>query len=204
MEQNNDENDPQQKRSKIYVFAIQVIFSVIIGISFTSYYQVLVPIQVNFEQAMILVAFATVVVSLVGYSITMKSKHHKKFYRFVIDLVLLYLYFQLIYSPLHGFNYFISLFPWIFGLYIVWQYLESIEYSESFSNKIKYSGPTFVGFVIIWGLYQFYPNKIQIISQKISSLEYGSPGIIELIILVTIFVLVMLFRFLYWWFEEKK
>ena len=90
------EESTSKINSKIYVLTIQILFGIIIGISFTDYHNELVPFNPNFETAMIGVAFATVVVSLVGYSIAIKHRHHKNFLRFGLDVLLLYLYYQLV------------------------------------------------------------------------------------------------------------
>lgn len=195
MKQNNNENNTQKDRSRVYVFAIQILFAVIIGVSFTSYFKVLVPIQGSFEQAMILVAVTTVLASLVGYSITVGEKYHKKYYRFIIDLILLYLYFQLIFSPLQSFEYFLILFPIIFALYAVWEILEFREWGGQIKKRLANSIGTTVGFVAICIFYQFQKEKIQLISENISSLEYTNVGNTEWGILLVILVLVISYRY---------
>ena len=49
------EETPDQKRSNVYVLAIEIIFSVIIAVSFTDYHEQLVPFIFDFEGIMILV-----------------------------------------------------------------------------------------------------------------------------------------------------
>lgn len=195
MGQNNNENDSQKERSRVYVKAIQILFAVIIGVSFTSYFEVLVPFQNSFEQAMILVAFATVLASLVGYSITVGEKYHKKYYRFIIDLILLYIYFQLIFSPLQSFEYFLTLLPIIFVLYAAWEILEFVEWGGQIKKRLANSIGVTLGFVAIRVFYHFQEEKIQLISENISSLEYTNVGYNEWGILVVILGLVISYRY---------
>jgi len=188
-------------RSGIYVIAIQIIFGVVIGVSLINYNAELVPITFSFEQGMVLVAFSTVIASLVGYSISVKARPHRNFSRFVIDLILLYFYFQLIYSPLQNFEYFLLWFPLIFGLYVLWQYLQAKEYKSISAKNFRFSIGIFVSFVIICIAYYFHPNKIQNLSIEVSKLDYGQAGVIEGVILGVVFLLVILYRWLYWKFE---
>ena len=95
------------------------------------------------------------------------------------------------------------MYPWIFGLYVFWEFLASKEWKESFRKKVKFSGSIFASFLAIWIIYQFVPNKIQVISQEISKLEYGEADSLSWIFLLAIFVLVILYRFCYWKFVEK-
>jgi len=191
-----------EDRSKIYVLAIQIIFGVIIGVSLINYSVELVPIAFSFEQAMVLIAFSTVMVSLIGYSITIKARPHRNFSRFVIDLILLYFYFQLIYSPLQSFEYFLLWFPLIFGLYVLWQYLEAKEYKSISAKNFRFSIGIFVGFVLIYVAYYFHPNKIQNLSIEVSKLDYGQAGMIEGGILGLVIFLVILYRLLYYLIEK--
>jgi len=191
-----------EDRSKIYVLAIQIIFGVIIGVSLINYSVELVPIAFSFEQAMVLIAFSTVMVSLIGYSITIKARPHRNFLRFVIDLILLYFYFQLIYSPLQSFEYFLLWFPLIFGLYVLWQYLEAKEYKSISAKNFRFSIGIFVGFVLIYVAYYFHPNKIQNLSIEVSKLDYGQAGMIEGGILGLVIFLVILYRLLYYLIEK--
>ncbi len=202
---------PNEEKSKIYVLAIQILFGIIIGISFIDYEKELVPFNPNFETVMIFVAYATVLMSLVGYSIAANIRPHQNISRFIIDVILLYFYFELVYSPKYSFEYYLIIFPVIFGLYIPWQVLEWYEYRNAGNDKriprkrflktIGYTVGVVIGFVVIYYYYDNLPSKIQIISNNIIKLQYSAPIHNEGYILGAIFGLVILFRILLWKFR---
>lgn len=136
-----EEESSEETKSKIYVLSIQILFGIIIGISFIDYHKTLVPFNFTFETLMVFVAYATVLMSLIGYSIAIKHRFHKKFHRFFIDILLLYFYYQLVYSLQTSFDYFLWFFPMIFGSYVVWQVLEYYEWKDD--NKKPYSHPEY-------------------------------------------------------------
>lgn len=185
-------------KSQIYVLTIQILFGIIIGISFTDYHKELVPFEFNFETIVIFVAYATVLLSLIGYSITIKYRYHQNFLRFCLDIFLLYLYYQLVYSLQNSFDYFLSIFPIIFGIYVIWQCLEylewrNIDYSKKEFKKIVLGTVVFFGiFLAISILYD--GNQIQIQEGEDQILNYWPITITEEIILGSIIMLLFFFR----------
>jgi len=185
-----------KRRSKIYVISIQIIFGVIIGASFIEYNLELVPISSDFESSFILVAYSTVFASLIGYSIVIKAQFHKNLFRFVIDIILMYLYFQLIYSPQINFGYFLAMHAWIYGLYVLWQFLEYTEWGGSLKKKLSYGFPFFGAFLGIWIYYTYYSSStMQKISLEMSRLDYELVGNLEWGILLGIFLLTIGYRY---------
>ena len=186
--------------ASIYKLVIEIIFGVIIGVSFTDYHKELVPFSFSFETVMILTSYITVLVSLVGYMITINKREHKHAYRFWIDLVLVFLYYQLIYSPKHNFELFLSIFPWIFGLYLIWQVFEYYEYkgSENYSglkNKIIRSGPIFAISLIMWAYYSlWYAEKAINNEVKETAISYGNVTSVEWVLLIILLASVLGFR----------
>lgn len=206
-----EEKSTSKTRSKIYVLTIQILFGIIIGISFTDYHNELVPFRLNFETVMIFVAFATVLLSLVGYSITIKYRHHKNFWRFTLDVFLLYIYYQLVYSPQNSFGYFLWIFPWIFGVYIVWQILEYREWKndkenayekKQFQKTVIGTGLFFIGFLII-ALWYDGSGTIQNITEPNSVLNYWPVTIVEEVILGGLILLLISFRVFIFKLESK-
>lgn len=195
-----------EKKSKIYVLTIQILFGIIIGISFTDYHKTLVPFQFNFETLMILVAYATVLVSLVGYSITISNRFHINFIRFFLDVFLLYLYYQLVYSPLYSFRYLLEIIPAIFFVYVIWQILEYFEWrkiGEYAKNKFLLTVFGTIGFldcflIILW----LYNGKATVIDDEV--LKYSSVGSTEIACLFIILGLLFAFRVFIEWIESKK
>jgi hypothetical protein len=84
--------------TKIHLDLIDIVFGVIIGVSFTDFKQILVPIALKFETFTLLLAYVTVVGSWIGYHIAIDKKADTSVFRFITDLIILYLYFYLIYS----------------------------------------------------------------------------------------------------------
>lgn len=190
------------KKSEIYVITIQILFSIIIGISLTDYHKELVPFEFNFETLMIATAFAAVLVSLVGYSITIQIRHHKNITRFIVDLFLLFLYYQLVYSPLNNFKYFLQIFPLIFGAYLVWQILEYIEWrgQEGYADDkfiITFFG-TVVFFIAFLLLAIFYNGTAIVEDNPSKKLHYLLVGEIEYTAIFIILSLLVTFRIFIW------
>jgi len=196
--------DGKNIAAPIYKLAIEIIFGVIIGVSFIGYHKELVPFAFNFETAMIITAYITVLASLVGYMITLLTREHKYVYRFVIDLVLVFLYFQLIYSPKHDFELFLSIFPWIFGLYLIWQAFEYYEYKNApnysgFKRKVVYSGPIFAISLVVWIYYVFvYAEKAINVAAEGTAISYENVTSVEWVLLGIILGTVLGFRIYPW------
>ena len=157
------ENKKDELESEAYVLVIGIIYAIIIGASFTNYHTHLVPPVFDFLTIMILVVYVTVVTSLIRYIITIKTKPYENIGRLPVDIVLLFLYFQLVYSPQHSLEFFFSIFPYIFGCYAIWLYLERKEHKKDFERRkisawtSRVNVFTALGLtVIIWICYKFY------------------------------------------------
>lgn len=190
-----------KENSTTYVLVITVLFGIIIGISLTDYQKELVPLEFNFETVMILVAFATVMTSFVGYSIAIKNRYHKNIWRFVLDIFLLYLYYQLVYSPQNGFGYFLWIFPMIFGIYVIWQYLEYLEWKDETGTKSyksedfeKIIGGTILFTFVFFLIALLYDGSITLQDTTDGILNYRPVTIVEILILGTLIGLIIGFR----------
>lgn len=150
---------------------------------------------------MIFVAYTTVLASLIGYKITIKSRYHKNINRFVLDLILLYLYFQLVYSPKYDFGYFLGIYVWIFGTYVIWQILDNEEWGGKLWKRLIYSIPISVAFFVTWAYYNSLTTKIEIISMESERLNYETITSTEWGILAVVFFLVIIFRIVSWKFK---
>jgi hypothetical protein len=186
-----------ETKSKIYVLTIQILFGIIIGISFTDYHKELVPFRYNFETIMIFVAYSTVLLSLIGYSITIHYRYHRNFLRFSLDIFLLYLYYQLVYSPQNSFDYFLSIFPIIFGIYVIWQCLEYLEWRKKDYPKKEFRKivlGTIVFFAIFLAISLLYDGSLIQTNAPNQILNYWPITDNEKIVLGSIIVLLFLFR----------
>jgi len=183
-----------EQRSGIYATSIEIIFAIIVSLSFFTFYQELVPLSLDFESTLILVSLCTVLASLVGYLDSIKKRPHKNLKRFVVDLVVLYFYFQLLYSPGVSFEYFLQLYPIIFGLYLAWQYFEHKSWRNRFFRSNGYTIPFFAAFLGLYLYYQSLPQKIQAAFDATGRLQYNDVGNTEWLILLFVFLLVIGFR----------
>jgi len=145
--------------SDIYLRLADVIFGVIIAASFFQFQDDLVPFVFSFNTMMLLVAYIIVVLSWIGYHKAVEDKPHKDWSRFVIDLVLLFLYFQLIFT--RNLEDFIWTNMLIFGLYLVWVIKRRFEYKPEEGKEtteiIKIIRSVVI-FIVLIGLYYFYSN----------------------------------------------
>lgn len=146
---------------EIYLDLADVIFGVIIAASFLSFQSTLVPFKFNFTSMMLLSAYFTVVLSWIGYHKAVEDKPHKNVSRFVIDLILLYFYFYLIFT--NNIKDFLGVLAAIFLLYLIWVVLRNNEYKKETQEqrrqehfKIIRSSIFFLAFIILWGYYRTY------------------------------------------------
>ena len=101
----------------------------------------------------------------------------------------MFLYYQLIYSPKHDFEFFLSVFPWIFGGYFVWQVFEWHEYNgnsnySGFKPKLYYSIPSFAISLGVWLYYYFlHPIKAVNVAMEELPVRYENVTIVEWILL---------------------
>jgi len=196
MPKENDEK-PYVRVSQTYVLAIQYIFGVIIAVSFFVYADILVPFSLNFEAGMVLVAYITVIASFIGYALRIAKFPHQNVKRFIVDAILLYLYFQLIYAPLNSnFIYYLMLFPMIFAGYLVWGYLEYREYilDDKYEKvplklRLRFSAVCFILSLGVWIGYYLLRGA----PEKASSFNPGD--VIDWIYLFVICGVVIGFRF---------
>jgi len=130
---------PSEERSRIYVDLIDIIFAIIIGVSFTDFKDILVPPVPEFKTVALLLAYVTVVASWVGYHSGIKGYVHRNVGRFGIDLILVYLYFVLINTVgnyKEDLTELLGVFPWIFGFYMFWMLFRYLEYRTG-ENQFK-------------------------------------------------------------------
>jgi len=164
-----DKQQPsQQKFSRSLVTSLEYIFAVIIGVTFFNFYEELVPLKFDFFAVTILVAFTTVIADMIGFLRNIDLRPYKTFSRYILDLIILYFYFQLLYSPLVSLEFFFKMYLLIFSAYLLWVWLEYREYKndEDYKKtpmKIRYLRKVVCLSVgsAIWIYYAFfYPNPL--------------------------------------------
>jgi hypothetical protein len=136
MSDSNSKNGPGTKLpsdlpplTRIHLDLIDIVFGVIVGVSFTDFRDILVPISVKFETFTLLLAYVTVIGSWIGYHRAINKKPDESAVRFIIDLIILYLYFYLIYSITDFFTV-LAILPLIFGLYTIWAVTRDLAFKK--------------------------------------------------------------------------
>lgn len=110
-----------EQLSKIYIGFGDVIYALIVASSFEFLREHLIPFQLTFETFTIFLAYATIVQSWIGYHKTIEMHSYKTSFRFVLDLIIWFLMFSLLYTA-DDFNEYIKIFPFIFLFLMLWRY----------------------------------------------------------------------------------
>ena len=145
------------KVTQVYVSFIDVLFGVVVGISFVQF----VPITLEFKTFTALLAYATVVASWVGYHKALSNGSDKYIgpSRFVIDIILLYLYYYLI-SSFNNFPLMLFIFPIIFVFYVLWELSRLIELWKKNEPKYRiiWNSIFLILFLIQLAAYSYFTN----------------------------------------------
>ena len=172
--------------SKFYRYSINLVYAVIVALSFDVATELFIPIQniwesyANFTNAMALIlAYVVIICGWVGWTKSMIDKPHKvNFYgnsRFVLDLLIGFWSFYLIQlaKPENFGEYsqvFIWVFPAIFVTYLVWDLAKFKEYNMKNETKVIQENrlvKTLYGlaifFVISIVYYRLFQNGITLI-----------------------------------------
>jgi hypothetical protein len=122
------------KVTQVYIGFVDILFGVVVGISFAQF----VPITLEFKTFTAILAYSTVVASWVGFHKGFKSgsDDYKGPYRFVIDIILLYLYYYLI-NSFNDFPLMLVILPIIFGFYVLWELRRLIELGIRKESKYR-------------------------------------------------------------------
>lgn len=170
---------------------VEFLFAGIIAITFFSFFEQLVPLKFDFRAGMILIGFITVLADMIGYFRMIDARPYKNIHRFILDLILLYLFFQLLYSSDDSFEFFLLMYPIIFGFFMLYTAVEFREYKEDdnfkkLKNKALLRKLIFV--LLFIGLYLFY---IGTQTERITCCDYSEPTIIEIILLISVLAIVI-------------
>jgi Na+/H+ antiporter NhaD/arsenite permease-like protein len=134
----NSSNGSGPPLTRIHLDLIDIVFGVIVGVSFTDFRELLVPFSIKFETFTLFLAYVTVIGSWIGYHRAINKETDEKpddsVVRLIIDLVILYLYFYLIYS-INNFLTVLMVLPTIFGCYLLWAIARDYEFNKKFKEK---------------------------------------------------------------------
>jgi len=159
--------------SETYVGFIDILFAVVIGQSFVllidkEYYaNWFNNIPANaFGLATLLLVYGLVISSWVGYHQSVKKYELRSIWRFLIDVILLFLYY-VAFANANNFDIILGILIASFVSYSVWDLLRVIEYLESPRRDLLIRLGYSVGFAIIFSvilaLYLWiYPQVVEI------------------------------------------
>jgi hypothetical protein len=171
--------DTTKSISEFFEHAINVLFAVVIGISFQISSQVVIPIeeiQKHVISAGILVlGYGIVISGWIGYYLSIKDHPHKGklgYVRFVLDVLTLYLFYYIInLAKVENEQYrkdvFVYLLPIIYGVYIFWDIVKYFEHKKKNQTKeekndrihrIRITVDYLVSFIIIAFIYYVTPS----------------------------------------------
>lgn len=174
---------------EIYSGFIDILFAIVIAQSFVlledkdwyrPYFEY--PVINAFNITLILLVYTLIITSWIGYHESII--HHKEtVYRFIIDILLLFLYY-LAFVSIKDFNFILTIFNIIFFIYLIWDFFRIFENYKSKEKwkLVKRTGVTALFFTIYFFVHEIY-NTIII----------GVEGI-EWAILIVMFVLLIMYR----------
>jgi len=182
----NENSAEVRIRSRMYIGLIDVVFGVVVGVSFMG-----VPATwsspLSFRSISLIIAYAMVVLSWVGYHRAIGPKPHKAWFRFAIDLALLFVYFILVNFPQFP-NTVLSAYLAMFSLYVLWEYIKAVEYKEPLkATKIRIAFPAAVGLILL-GLLALEKSHRTLPQQTLLTYDYLSLAAIVVIRVLYILV----------------
>jgi len=160
---NNSENDEDKSGEKnltkgdIYVIGVHILFGIVLGVGFTEFKDVIFPLKFNFQVFMLIAVFSTIILSWIGYNNRILKFGHGSAALFSIDIIIVFLYFNMVFSIEHSFSDFLLSFPLIFGFYLIWDFIKSKKDSVSFLKKgegdFDKTFTEIISFLILLGLW---------------------------------------------------
>jgi len=154
----NEKSKEVKHRSKVYVSLIDVIFGIVIALSFVGIppaLQTAVRSPQSFSVWSLAVAYGMVATSWVSYHAAVRNQPHKTWFRFVLDLLLVFDYFVLVnYSSVPRVVF--SAYAAMFFLYFFWDALKWVEYPDvevlrKIALRAAYPIASFGLLLLVWG-----------------------------------------------------
>ena len=195
-----------------YQFAGHIIYAVVIGQSFVIASTVFIPIDKIFSfngfanGFALFLAYTVIITGWVGWSKSVTTDPHSSNalgnFRFVTDLVILFLYYYLITltDPENFQRYgetFIWVFPTVFSFYILWDLLKRAEY-KSTSRTSKERKKRFIitiGFTLAFIVQSFIYQYVVVEQQY---LTWDGNIVWNEVFIISSFVMTIAYRWLKW------
>jgi len=181
----------EQKISDALAISISTLFAVIIGVTFFMFFEELVPLKHDFQAVIIITAYVTVLADMIGYLRTINIRPYRNLKRFILDLILIYLFFQLLYSFMVSFEFFLIMNVIIFSFYLVWTIFEYTEFKQdkTFRKTIKTSVVRkIICIVLLLSILIFYTGFV---TEKVAHPGYDEASNIEWILLLLVLTIVI-------------
>jgi len=181
----------EQKISDTLAISISTLFAVLIGVTFFMFFDELVPLKHDFQAVIIITAYVTVLADMIGYLRTINIRPYRNLKRFILDLFLIYLFFQLLYSFMDSFEFFLIMNVIIFSFYLVWTTFEYTEFKQdkTFRKTIKTSVlRKIICVVLLLSILIFYT---EFVTEKVAYNEYDKASNIEWIFLLLVLTIVI-------------
>ena len=181
----------EQKISDTLAISISTMFAVLIGVTFFMFFEELVPLKHDFQALIIITAYVTVLADMIGYLRTINIRPYRNLKRFILDLILIYLFFQLLYSFMVSFEFFLIMNVIIFSFYLVWTIFEYTEFKQdkTFRKTIKTSVVRkIICVVLLLSIWIFYT---EFVTEKVAYSEYDKASNIEWILLLLVLTIVI-------------
>lgn len=208
-----DLSSPSNVR-EFYPYAVNIIYAVIITLSFEIAAKVFIPLDTPFQSydsflrsSALVLSYFFIISGWIGYTKSIAKRPHRESQlgnaRFVIDLVILFLAFYLLSlteperfeSFVSVFNTFIWIFPISFMAYIIWDALKYFEYrtsSEERQTSISRWRVTGYAFALLLVQATVYSNLA--ISDYYERLTWDNQSISEFPFIITSTVIIFLYR----------
>jgi len=191
----------EQKISDTLAISISTMFAVLIGVTFFMFFEELVPLKHDFQAVIIITAYVTVLADMIGYLRTINIRPYRNLKRFILDLILIYLFFQLLYSFMAGFEFFLIMNVIIFSFYLVWTIFEYTEFKQdkTFRKTIKTSVVRkIICIVLLLSILIFYTGFVtekvahpEYVTEKVAHPGYDEASNIEWILLLLVLTIVI-------------
>jgi hypothetical protein len=131
--------------SEHYVSFVDIMFAVMVAQSFISFKEEL--FAPSFDLLVLLLSYFTIITSWLFYHRSVKALPEEEWWRFGVDVVILFVYFILI-STHKNFGTIVVFYPILWTLYLVWDWLKSKEYTQK-SVDVSWSVPFVLVLVVI-------------------------------------------------------
>jgi len=155
--------------SEHYISFIDIMFGVMVAESFASFKSEL--FAPSFDLFVLLLSYFTILTSWLFYHRSVKIRPEVKPWRFAVDVTILFLYFVLI-NTHKDFSIIVLSYPILWGLYLVWDWLKSVEIGNR-PLPVFWSAPYLLVFVTLAVFHFMIANAYPLLFEWMKWVELG-------------------------------